>query len=760
MMETATRTPTKPDVRLIDELGEVGGEVSRLRGVGVGVGFDIETTDTDAINSRIVALQFKPKGKQAVIIDVRLFPPEALRTLGSMLEPLFDGTVELIGQNLKFDLEFMAAQLGLAGHKAYDTQIAEQVILGMGWSSAYDHKIPLDLAAIGAKYGVEVHKEERSWFIRLDERDEWWLPFPDEQVQYMRQDVSVVHRIKEAQQAAIKEQGLEEAIALEMRALFPVAGVEYFGVQIEREGWLSVIDRVDAKAKELEAVLHLGKEGEFDGLDVHVLKVRSDKYMDKWKPYEEWKRAREAYVANRRAEWDEHPGSSFLLEEKPAKNWSEYKKLALEWYDGSHPKQKNPGPLKSGVNLGSHDQVRDGLSHLLGVDLPGTKEEDLVPHLNRHPLIGVYADFVHHKQILGMYGRERGKRDKSFIELLDSTNRLRASYHQIGADSQRMASHNPNFQQIPDKGIAAELRRYVVAAPGFVLVDADFSNIELRIVAELSGDKYLLDAFKSGGDIHAAMAVIMFELDKNPEFVAAMKRGEDVKEWTDSRDAIVGGQTLPHTSYRKSAKTINYMLLYGAGVQRLASKLHITMKQAGSLRGIYYETFATAIAYLDSQKKLLDQALSRGQSRVSVRTRAGWVRWFDIPPVPKSPVTTNANGSKQLTVEATNKYQADMDEYRGKLASIRRALANTPVQGLSAAITKEAAAQLYEAIGYHPDMHLVAIIHDEMLLEVRPELVREAKTVLRTAMMNAMRRYLHVVSLGEVEPAENSYWKH
>src|SRR5258708_33597141 len=93
MMETATRTPTKPDVRLIDELGEVGGEVSRLRGVGVGVGFDIETTDTDAINSRIVALQFKPKGKQAVIIDVRLFPPEVLRTLGSMLEPLFDGKI-------------------------------------------------------------------------------------------------------------------------------------------------------------------------------------------------------------------------------------------------------------------------------------------------------------------------------------------------------------------------------------------------------------------------------------------------------------------------------------------------------------------------------------------------------------------------------------------------------------------------------------------------------------------------------------------
>src|SRR5258708_9816297 len=567
MMETATRTPTKPDVRLIDELGEVGGEVSRLRGVGVGVGFDIETTDTDAINSRIVALQFKPKGKQAVIIDVRLFPPEALRMLGSMLEPLFDGTVELIGQNLKFDLEFMVAQLGLAGHKAYDCMIAEQVILGMGWSSAYDHKIPLDLAAIGAKYGVEVHKEERSWFIRLDERDEWWLPFPDEQVQYMRQDVSVVHRIKEAQQAAIKEQGLEEAIALEMRALFPVAGVEYFGVQIEREGWLSVIDRVENKAKELEAILHLGvhdspstggglvtgdgDNGEargYDGLDVHVLKVRSDKYMDKWKPYEEWMRARDAWMAMAKGDWETGIAQDkvyFLnADGSEPKNWGEYKKLARENWYVRNGRLTKPAALKLWVNLGSHDQVRDGLSHLLGVELPGTKEEDLVPYLNRHPLIGVYVEYVHHKQILGMYGRERGKRDKSFIELLDDRDRLRASYHQIGANSQRMSSHNPNFQQIPDKGIAAELRRYVVAAPGFVLVDADFSNIELRIVAELSGDKYLLDAFKSGGDIHAAMAVIMFELDKNPDYIAAMKRGEDVKEWTDTQDAIVGGQVL------------------------------------------------------------------------------------------------------------------------------------------------------------------------------------------------------------------------
>ena len=791
-------------VRLVDDLHDVPVEVSRLRGHGDLVGFDIEATKKEPIDSRLVALQFKPKGKQAVIIDVRLFDPTMLMQLGSMLEPLFDGTITLVGQNLKYDLLSVLFKMNLAGHKVYDTMLAEQVILGMGVSSAIEHNLHLDMASIGARYGIQVSKEERSWFADLDTRIEgqalsqvgsvqevpiyemtgghmpWYEPFPDEQIVYMRQDVSVVHRIMSAQMKRITELHLDEPIALEMRVLFSVVGMEYWGVQIDRDGWLEVIDRVEAKTKELEDVLHRGVDGQYEGLDVYIIKSRAEKYADKWKPYEEWMKARDAFIETRKAEWDAEwePVRKKLSKDELVvtpqgafKNWSECKKVLLEWWFERNGKMTRPAPIKSGVNLGSWMQIRDGFNDLFSepkywqngepIVLTAVGEDDVAKYRNVHPLVGVYIEYIHHHKILTVYGRERGRKEHSFIELLDANNRLRAKYQQIGADTQRMSSYYPNIQQIPDTGVGKKLREKIIAAPGYVLVDADFSNIELRIVAELSGDKYLLNAFATGEDVHSSMAVIMFALEKNSEFVAAMARGEDRKTWTDTHNAVVGGTELKGTSYRKATKTINYSLLYGAGVQRLAVSLGVAENYAGALRDIYYETFQQAINWLKEQKAKVDQARKKGQSKVYAETRAGWKRWFTIPNPPKSPVVRDKeNGVSRLTVEATEQYNKAQDEWRAQLGSIKRQMANTPVQGLSAAITKEADAQLYEAIGYNPFMRMVGTFHDEFLLEVKKELVNEAKTILKTCMYNAMNKYLWVVDKGKIEPVESSYWKH
>src|SRR5689334_17543720 len=107
-----------------------------------------------------------------------------------------------------------------------------------------------------------------------------------------------------------------------------------------------------------------------------------------------------------------------------------------------------------------------------------------------------------------------------------------------------MSSYAPNFQQIPADGVGSELRKNVVAAPGYTLVVADFSNIELRIVAELSGDKFLIDAFASGEDVHAYTAAVMFGLPKE----------QATKDWTNEHNAVVGGREIENTSYRKVAK--------------------------------------------------------------------------------------------------------------------------------------------------------------------------------------------------------------
>lgn len=778
----AARVREIAGVRMAEFLSDVPAEVSRLRRYGVDVAYDLETTDVDPINSRMVTVALKPKGKTATVIDVRGWSADDLRMLGSMLEPLFDGQVTIVGHNLKFDFEFALAQMKVGAHKAYDTMLAEQVIWGLGMSSGSGRGVGFGMDDVAKRYGIEVSKEERSWFIDLDKRTElseggaildlWEEPLPVRQILYIRQDVSVVHKIKEAQQEAIGREMLWDVINLENRALFALVGIEVWGVTINRDGWLSVIDRVKEQQDQLERQLHMGSaaaspsptlgltgrkpdgtegvEGEYDGLDIHILKVRNDRWNEKMRPYEEWVQTRDLFINTHHKEWDDGPGQTkggvlFISgREEPFKMWADYKKYLLEWWYERHGKQSKPPALKSGINLGSWMQVRDGFNDL-GIPVKGVSEEELEPYRGKHPLVGVAIDYGHARKLTTVYGREKGKKKRAFVDMLDAENRLRASYQQIGADTERMSSYDPNFQQIPADGLGAELRQNVVPAPGYTFVIADFSNIELRIVAELSGDPFLLAAFASGRDVHAYVAGIMFSLPED----------QRTKEWTSSHDAVVGGRALVNTSFRKTAKTISFMLLYGGGTAKLAGMLGVSLTDAKTLQQLYYATFSTAIAWLNEQKSHLEAARKRGETRVAAETRAGWKRWFDIPKFPEHP----AKG-KPITVQQHEEWMEAQDEWRHQMASIKRQLANTPIQGLSAAITKLAAALWYERVGYDPDMKLVAIIHDEDIIEVLVEKAQQAASILKEVMYAAMREYLHVVDLGVIEPMITDHWEH
>src|SRR5713101_6244707 len=750
------KSPTS--VRVIDSASDLVAEVSRLRAIGGDIGFDIETTSLDPFTDKLVTLAFKPKGKRTVVVDVRHVDPDGLMLFGAILAPLFDGTVTLVGMSLKFDLSWVLVKMGLAATKLYDMMIAELVILGLGMHEAGDKGIHLDMASIAGRYGVEVSKEERKWFIGLDQatrvtpsgRPEWNEPLPAEQLAYIRQDVAVPHKVKEAQQAAIDKYGLAEVIDLEMSFLPVVVGKEVWGVQIERDGWLSVIDRVSKIAKDLERVVHLGND-RHDGLDIHILKVRQERYMDKWHPYEDWMKARDAFVATRRADWDSGVPASML----GYKTWSEYKKATLDhWYE-EHGKNGKPPENKSGANLGSWMQVRDGFNDL-GIPVKGVSEEELTPYIGKHLLVQVFIDYQHARKIETVYGRERGKKKRSFIEMLDATGRLRARYHQIGPGTGRESSLEPNLQQIPKAGVGADLRKYVVPAPGYTFVIADYNSIELRITAEYSHDPFLLGAFTSGVDIHSYTAGVMFHL--LPEQIN--------KEWTNSHNVVLNGREIENVPYRDVAKTINYMLLYGAGKTRLAVELHIPEADAEKLLKMYYDTFAVAIGWLDTQKSRLDAARRKSETRIYSTTKSGRVRWFDIPAYPKMPkgkVSEHSNGDMHVlpaSVEDVEKYQADQAAWRKKMASIRRQLANSPIQGTSADITKWAASQWYRQFGYDNEMRLVACVHDEIICEVKQDMAEYASLALQDVMMQAMSTYLKTVDLGQVHEVIVPYWSH
>ncbi len=755
------------NVRVIDQLEEVLSEVSRLRGSGADVAYDIETTSTDPLTDLIVALQFKPKGKQAVIIDVRQFTPDMLLSLGAMLEPLFDGSVTLVGQNLKFDLEFSWLKMRLAGHKVYDMMLAEQTILGLGFTSANKRGIHFDMGSIAKRYGIIVEKESRNWFIHLDQRPaEWNAPFPLEQIRYMRQDVSVPHKVKEHQGEAIYNYGLWEVIDLEMRALFPLVGIEFWGVEIDRTGWLGVIERVKVVADDLERKLHLGVDGEYDGLDIHVMHVRNERYFEKWHPYHDWKLARNAWIDSRKAEWD-------FNHKKGEAGWGVEKTALLTHYDETHEKYDKPVEAKGGVNLGSWKQVRDGFNDL-GIPVESVNEDTLTPFIGKHPLVQAYIDWQHNRKIVTVYGEERGKNQKqSFIERLDEHNRLRASYHQLGAGTGRYSS---NFQQVPTDGVGADLRKYVIAAKDSVFLVADFSNIELRILAELSGDPVLLAAFASGVDIHSSMAVPVFGL--TPE--------QATKEWAGSHNVVLGGKEMVGLTYRKVLKTLNFTVIYGGGPRGIAAKLHTTVEIAKALKQTYERTYAVAIAYLKGLKSVLRKAQANGEKRVYSVTRSGRRRWFDIPAYPKGPegmvdgkiysleplpgAGNVAYGAvRPMSVEEYEKWEKAKEDWGSLMAYIERQLANSPIQGLCADMIKLFSALWYEEVGYTDECRLVALIHDEGIVEVKdPDTAMPdgqthaeyAAKLLEGCMMDAMKTYLHKVDCGDIHAVRTSYWAH
>jgi DNA polymerase-1 len=208
-------------------------------------------------------------------------------------------------------------------------------------------------------------------------------------------------------------------------------------------------------------------------------------------------------------------------------------------------------------NFGSHQQVRKA-AMLLGVDLPDTKDETLALYADEHDFIAALRDYRKASKLASTYGAgwlESGHyRD----------GRIYASWRQLRAATGRMACDHPNLQNIPRSG---PLRSYIRAPEGRIFVIADYSQIELRIAAKISGDKEMLSAYTEGRDLHAITA-------------QSLTGREDVSK-----------------EDRKLAKAVNFGLLYGMGAKGLRAYalrsygVGMTLEQATLYRRRFFETY-------------------------------------------------------------------------------------------------------------------------------------------------------------------------
>jgi DNA polymerase-1 len=250
--------------------------------------------------------------------------------------------------------------------------------------------------------------------------------------------------------------------------------------------------------------------------------------------------------------------------------------------------------------------------------------------------------------------------------------RIHTTYEQAGAATGRLASSDPNLQNIPmrtEQGRA--IRRAFVAAPGSVLVSADYSQIELRVMAHLSGDAQLCEAFASGEDVHASTARRVFK---------------------------VTGDLDP--ALRSRAKIVNFGVMYGMGPRSLSQQMGLTMAEAQEFIRRYFETFA-------SVRTFLDRTVEEGRRRGYVATVLGRRRYL--------PELASAHGGERSNAE--------------------RAAINAPIQGSAADIVKLAMLRVHDALKHHgPSARLLLQVHDELLIECSEADAGAVSATVRAAM--------------------------
>ncbi len=277
------------------------------------------------------------------------------------------------------------------------------------------------------------------------------------------------------------------------------------------------------------------------------------------------------------------------------------------------------------INLDSQAQVTDALVGL-GIPMPDTTRAwQLQPLAEKYPAVAKLLEY----RTVAKASSSFGENILEFIE--PATGRIHADFRQIGAPTGRFSCSNPNLQQIPHE---AEYRRCFMAPAGKKLVIADYSQIELRILADFSDDKNFIEAFVSGQDFHAATASQVFGI-----------KTEDV---------------MP--DQRSFAKRLNFGVVYGIGASRFASMTGLTQTQAEDTLRKYFATYPQMDAWLRT-------AANNVKIERSTRSGSGRLARF----------TFNEND-------------------RASLGSAQRYAKNMPIQGTSADILKRALRLLHDDI--------------------------------------------------------------
>jgi len=585
--------------------------------------FDTETTSTDQMMASLVGVSFAWEEKKARYVPSPMPDGTPEQSVVDALRPALEADGLKVGHNLKYDLVVLARHGVRAAGPLFDTMVAHYLIAPEephnldAVSSAtlsYRPKPITDLIGTGRN--------------QITMRD---VPVEDAGP-YACEDADIALRLVAPLREQLEEDGLLQiAEEIEFPLIRVLADMEMAGVKIDTQ----VLDRISGElGSEIET-----QESEIFELAGREFNVGSTKQL-----------------------------GEVLFNPPPSE---EERAAAVRWAEemkdpkaaGKTKKQLKEERPTFGIGLDVISKTSTGK--------PQTDENVLHELSTEHPLPGLVLDW-----------RKLAKLKSTYVDKLGElihpeTGRVHTDFNQTITSTGRLSSSNPNLQNIPVRTeMGREIRRAFVAEEGFCLMAADYAQIELRIIADMSGDKGLREAFDQGLDIHTATAARVFDRDL-----------DDVTR-----------------TMRNQVKQVNYGIPYGISAFGLAQRMRVGRKDAEQLIEQYRKSYPDVIRFLDI-------LIERAQEKKYAETLTGRRRY--IP-----------------SIRARN---------FNERAFAERVAVNMPIQGTQADMIKIAMVRIHDRMAEEGlRSRMILQVHDELVFEVADEERDVMADLVREEMANAL----------------------
>jgi len=323
----------------------------------------------------------------------------------------------------------------------------------------------------------------------------------------------------------------------------------------------------------------------------------------------------------------------------------------------------NPNSTKQ---LGEMLFVTMGLPHGKKTQRGWSTDAETLEALRDYPLVEDILQYRAYQKLNSTYV-------EGLLKVIGEDGRIHTTFNQTEARTGRLSSDNPNLQNIPIRTeLGSQLRAYFIAKPGCVLVDADYSQIELRILAHVTGDEHMQQAFRSGQDIHRSTAARIYGIPQS--------------------------EVTPRV--RSGAKAINFGIMYGKGAYSLSKDIGVTVKEADAFLKNYLAAFPSVSSYMD--KTIADARANGYVSTLFGRRRA-------LPELNSNSHNIRASGERMAR--------------------------NTPIQGTAADVIKLAMVRVWKRLRDEKmESRLILTVHDELIVEAPEAEAEKAAQILREEM--------------------------